>query len=241
MSLNKASRNVSKIKKNQDRYSVVIPAAGIGTRMRSYGPKALMRIDGDTTIISRQISQIKKVLPNSEIILITGYEADKLMNSTPPEIIKVENERFEDTNVARSIGLGLRAASTERVLIIYGDLVFNLAAIDHSYEDKSFVVLANGTMREEEVGCVVDDKGNLEHILYELPQKWAQIVYLTGKELKMFQNITWSRQNEKLYGFEVINTIIDKGGRFASVQPPKILVTDIDSSGDIERVKSIIQ
>ena len=39
---------------SSDQLTVIIPAAGIGRRMKSYGPKSLIKI-GNSTIIKNQI------------------------------------------------------------------------------------------------------------------------------------------------------------------------------------------
>ena len=156
VSRRKATTNILGI--NSKRYSIIIPSAGMGRRMRSYGPKSLIKIHENTTIIGRQLSIIKKNFTNCEIILVTGFCSDKLMNNTPSDLIKVENENYESTNVLRSIGVGLRASTSDRVLILYGDLVFNEEAIKNLKLDSSSVIVDDsGLMGEMEVGCNVSD------------------------------------------------------------------------------------
>ena len=104
----------------QQKYTVIIPAAGMGNRMSTYGPKSLLTLDGHTTLIDRQIASVRRTFRKCEIILVVGFQAVKVMNNTPKDIIKIENENHEDTNVVRSIGMGLRAATTDKVLVIYG-------------------------------------------------------------------------------------------------------------------------
>ena len=126
------SRNTSNIYgKKTERYSILIPAAGMGYRMRSYGPKPLIRLDASQNIIERQLEIIQAAFTNCEIILVAGFESEKLMKNTPEYLIKIENENYERNNVVRSVGMGLRAATTDKILIIYGDLVFNEQAISN--------------------------------------------------------------------------------------------------------------
>jgi hypothetical protein len=42
-------------------------------------------------------------------------------------------------------------------------------------------------------------------MFYELPQKWGQIVYFTGKELILLKKIVHKKEYEKSYGYEIIN------------------------------------
>ena len=107
----------------EDPITVIIAAAGAGRRMRSYGPKPLLTIKGKT-ILSRQLEEIQTKFPTANIILVCGFEADKVMDRVRGNIITLENENYQDTNITRSVSIALRAVRTDRVLILCGDLVF---------------------------------------------------------------------------------------------------------------------
>ena len=219
----------------------VIPAAGCGRRMKSYGPKALLEIH-DENIITNQINILEKVVPRISISLVCGFKAEKLMKNLPERIIKIENEFYETTNVVRSIGVGLRTIRDSATLIlVYGDLFFNDIAIkclDLSY---SCILINDTTMTDEEVGCVVDENGILQNMMYDLPNKWAQVAVFNGLELKLLKQLCWDKKNYHKFGFEIINEIIEKGGKFACLKHKKCKVIDIDTSKDIERAKEIFK
>ena len=59
--------------------TVIIPIAGIGHRMKSYGPKCLLQINSKETIIQKSIDTVKQVYPYVEIIVVVGFEADKVI------------------------------------------------------------------------------------------------------------------------------------------------------------------
>jgi len=224
-----------------DGIGIIIPAAGLGRRMKSRGPKPLIKITKDTTILQNQIKNIQDSFDNHKIVLVCGFEADRLMNESPSNFIKVENESYKDTNVARSIGLALRALNTtERVLIIYGDLVFDETALRVlSYNTSAIFALGN-FIGEEEVGCIINEEGNLENMMYDLPHKWSQIAYFQGEELDYLKEVVWDRTNNKLFGFEIINKIIEKGGRFKCDYIEDIKIVDVDTSKDIQRATQIL-
>ena len=68
---------------------VIIPSAGIGKRMKSYGCKSLLNIKNDK-LIDIQLKTINSVIPNKEVILITGFDSDRLMANSPKDIIKIQ-------------------------------------------------------------------------------------------------------------------------------------------------------
>lgn len=225
---------------HSQQYSIIIPAAGMGRRMRSYGPKALLKINETKDVITNQLEIIRHSFRKYEVILVTGFESDKLMNHVPNWIVKIENERYEETNVLRSIGMGLRAARCDKVLIIYGDLALSSKIFDgSSLYDKSTVFISENQLMTEEIGCTINNK-EIEFFCYHLPMIWAQIVYLTGKELKLLQTLAWNRDNERLFGFEAMNEILERGGKFlAQIIPKDIPFVDIDSSKDLQTARRI--
>ncbi len=238
----KAARNIKPIKDDRKtrKFSIIIPSAGEGSRMRSFGPRSLIQLTSGKTILEYQISLLKNFFPVSDIIIVTGFEANKLMNKVPHGTICIENERYNDTNVLRSIGMGLRAAVNEHVLIVYGDLVFNSKLLEFPI-NKSCTLYSHeeSIQGDNEVGCTVNNS-KLENIFYGLSNKWIPIVYLQGRELKLMKNIAFDKQKERLYGFEAMNEILGQDGEFDAYCPVGSKCIDIDSSRDLEKVKNVI-
>lgn len=239
--MSRAVRNVSVISKpdNSKKYTIIIPAAGEGTRMITYGVKPLIQIN-NKTIIQRQLNAIDEVFVHYEVILVGGFQANRLFKNTPEDIIKVENPDFKNTNVLYSIGLALQETTSNRVVIIYGDLVFNKRTIMGPFDNESTLILDRaGYMGENEVGCTALDSEAV-HICYGLPKKWAQVCYLTGTELDMFRNFATDKQNRKLYGFECLNYIMSSGGTLRTYEPKYMKVTDVDTSKDIKIAENML-
>lgn len=219
--------------------SIIIPAAGMGRRMNSYGPKSLIELPGGQNVISRQLGLIREAYPKAEIIVVLGFGCDRILRYLPPDVKVVENEKYADTNVARSIAMGLRVASHKHVLIIYGDLVFNAETIAGLVGVKSAGVIdRSGQLSVDEVGVMVCD-GKITNFEYELPDKWAQILFLTGLELELFRKFSSSRERRKWFGYEILNRIIDHGGSFKAVEPKEMRIAEIDFSRDIEHARKV--
>src|SRR4051794_28159322 len=105
--------------------SIILPAAGIGRRIRSYGSKSLIDMGQGETLIRKQLRTLREVFPRVEIIVVVGFQAEQVIKEIPSGIKIVENERYEESGLTRSINLGLRTASHSNVLLIHGDLLFN--------------------------------------------------------------------------------------------------------------------
>ena len=222
--------------------SIIIPCAGMGSRMKSYGPKALINIRNNLTIFENQVRHINKYFSKPQIILVTGFGHDKIIKKIDEDKFDiVHNHNWENTNVCKSIGLGLSNAKYNNVLIIYGDLVFNGWTLRVPFGNQSMLLMENeeGFMKKEEVGCVCHDN-IIENVMYGLENKWAQIGYFTNKELNMLKEYSSKKENEQCYGFEAINNIISEGGTFQGFSPHRMKITDVDSSRDLVYVEDIL-
>lgn len=230
---------IKEIKENT-KIDILIPAAGMGKRMKSYGPKPLIKIKNKTCIFDNQLRIIKKVFGDSaNIVIVCGFQSEMLMNKIPNNAIAIENERYEETNVTRSIGMGLRACKKD-VLIIYGDLVFNESCLKSMNYNRSSILTGKNIMQKSEVGCIINNKNKAEHLMYDLENKWGQITFFKGKELKLLKDYCWNQENYNKLGFESINYIINNGGSFVSCQNNNNRAIDIDSSKDLEKIKEIL-
>jgi choline kinase len=228
------------IDKTPSNIIVIIPAAGIGRRMKSYGPKPLIMV-GESTVINIQISTIRSHIDVRDIILICGFRAEKLMNETPDTITKIENESYANNNVIRSIGMGLRAIrDADTVVVVYGDLVFNSAAIESLNLERSCVVIDNKHMGASEVGCIIDNEGHLANMMYDLPAKWGQIAVFKNHELALLKEFCWDKKNYNKFGFEIINRIVERGGVFECICNEDVKIVDIDTSKDINTAIGIL-
>lgn len=223
------------------RISIIIPAAGLGSRMKSYGPKSLLQIKDSTTIIENQLKHIFKYFYKPQVILVTGFKSNKIKNFLSNRRIDIiENENWETTNVGESIKIGMELVKHKNLILLNGDLVFNAWALKVPFGMYSMMLIDKlGYMKDEEVGCLIRDS-KVINVMYDLPNKWAQIIYLTGKELKILQKNMKNIDYSKSYCFEIINNIIDSGGEFFAYSPPRMKITDIDSSKDLNLIPEVL-
>ena len=68
-----ASTYIKKISEPTE-IDIIIPCAGLGKRMKSYGPKPLIKIKDNKTILDNQLKIIKKFFPNPNIIMVCGFK-----------------------------------------------------------------------------------------------------------------------------------------------------------------------
>ena len=237
---NTATRNITSAKKqifaSTSELSIVIPAAGMGRRMKSYGPKALINIYDDTTLIERQLELLWSVYPKSEIFVVVGFEAEKIrkrLSSYPVRFIC--NPLHETTNVLYSIGLAMQAIISNEVIIVYGDLIFNEAAIANLRGSSKVVIDNKGFLKKREVGAITQNK-KVTNFSFGLEEKWGQIAYLTGNELDLFKEISIKKETSNWFGYEGLNYVLDKGGKIQCMTPSLMKLFEIDVAKDLEKI-----
>lgn len=221
---------------------IVIPAAGSGHRMRSFGPKALIKVDGEPLVL-RQIRLLRQCYPGSRVVVVAGFEADRvrraLARAANCEV--VVNDDYEETNVAHSLGLALSRLEQDRpALVVYGDLVFerrSLAGMDPSRSAAAVDDDPEGR-RGAEVGVNVVD-GMVEHFAYGIRPKWAHVVLLAPPEKKLFLLAARSGFRRRHLGSEILNEVLDAGGAFRAFRVRGLLV-EVDSSKDISRARASV-
>lgn len=230
-------------KPGNSKFSVIIPAAGVGSRMRSYGAKSLLKLNDSVTILDNQLTNIYKNFPKVEIIIVYGFDGNKIYKkyAHSPSVKCVENENYNTTNVVSSIDIGLQHTTTNRVLIIYGDLVFNAHTLQSPFGAYSMVIVdqQDGLMGKDEVGCVIHNH-TLERMMYDLPNKWGQIAYFEGLELQLLRELCHKTEHQMYFGFEIINMIMNHGGTFTTYSSKFNKIIDVDSSKHLIQAKAII-
>src|SRR6266480_1865662 len=87
--------------------SVIILSASAGYRMRSYGPKCLLKDKYGLTLLENQTQIIRQNYSNSEIIVVGGFEIDKVYRNKPQNVHLVESSNFEQTNEVEEARLGI--------------------------------------------------------------------------------------------------------------------------------------
>ena len=236
----KKTRFVTTTKKNiapgcveEKPLTVIIPIAGIGHRMKSYCPKCLLPVNSKETIIQKSINTVKRVYPYAEIIVVVGFEADKVIKTIPNNVRIVENQIYESTNVVESVRLALNCCINNNVMIIYGDLIYNRETIENITSGGSCVIIdSKGRFRPEEVGVTVVDN-LVTNFAYGLNIKWSHIIYMEEKEHNIFKVLCSDRRKNKMYPFEILNFMISKGCKFKVIEPAGMNIKEIDSLKDL--------
>ena len=104
--------------------TVVVLAAGMGTRFNSKEPKCLSAVDNQS-VISRVIGQINQYIPDAQIKVVVGYNREQIEKHTASyDVSYIVNDKFASDKNIWSAVLGVKAAKGG-VLILEGDCVYD--------------------------------------------------------------------------------------------------------------------
>ena len=194
--------------------SIVVLASNPNYRMKSYGPACLIKDSEGVSILERQVRNFREEFNDFEIIVVGGFDIDKLVRNKPSSVRIVENCRYEQTGEVEDIRLAINNALYESILIVHGDMYFSSPALRNFTKHSSLAVDYCKRMREEDVGATIV---NNEITILSLSLKehlWAKMSFFKDREFKLLKQFVNNRSNEKLFLFEAINHILEEGAKF---------------------------
>ncbi len=231
-------------------FSIIIPAAGIGKRMKSYGPKALIRL-GDTNVLGRQLNILQELYPKNDIVVVSGFEDSKIREYVASwktervlgsrDIKIVTNKNYTTTNVAKSIALATEFCDKENYLIVYGDLVFNPETFSEIHWNRSGVLLdKQNQFDKHEAGVIINEHSQITKFCYDTQIKWSQIAYLTKEDMALFLDILDNPNRTRYFTFEIFNVMLDKM-HLKPYYNEKSKLVELDYSEDIQLAKKLVR
>src|SRR5438270_6138315 len=101
--------------------TIVILAAGLGTRMKSRHAKVLHRAGGKT-LLQHVVDTARELAPPERIFVVVGHQAEKVRQSVEtPGIGFIEQTEQKGTGHAVMIGRDAMAGLDGYLMVLYGD------------------------------------------------------------------------------------------------------------------------
>lgn len=214
--------------------SVILLAISAGRRCHSYGSRALFKFPNNQTVLDNQVEVLHSAFKNPEIILVSGFDTDKIARVVPKGVKLVENESYLTCGPIRSTLLGLRVASRNNILIIHGDMLFNEAAISSFKNESAVLVAPPGTLHRSKVGLNIQD-GLVRSFSYGVEKKWGQCLFLKGVELDYFRKRCMERRFSTWTIPEISDKITSRPGlKLRAIEVPTAKLREINHINDVE-------
>ena len=213
--------------------------------MKSFGPKALIPVRGQT-LIEHQIELIRSIYKNNNIYLLTGFESEKIKKTiftsnyiSRKNIFILENKNYETQGQIASVFeyLDNRNPKNGAIFLNNGIITkFNFQKNIQTLNNSIFFI--QGKKLNFNIGC-----NNIEHteyLFYDLPFLWSECVYLNNGTLELLHDLILPHELKTLFFFEVINKLLDKSIFFENTIIPKSQITKINNIKDIKKLKAFV-
>lgn len=138
--------------------------SGLGKRMgmlTKEHPKCMTEIDGNETILSRQLRMISNA-GIKEVVMTTGNFDSVLVNycnslELPIKYTFVKNHRCAETNYIYSIYMAKDYLKDSDIILMHGDLVFEASVLEKAiaYEKSCMIVSTTAELPEKDFKAVV--------------------------------------------------------------------------------------
>ena len=237
----------------------MVLAAGAGRRLRPYTdtlPKALIPVDGETTILDIALANLAAV-DLRDVVVVVGYAATEVENRQAAlearhgvRITLVHNDKAEIWNNAYSMWLALDHMR-DGALVLNGDTVHPVS-VEHALLDARGpqLLLALDTekvLAHEEMKVQVDDSGALTRITKLMDPALAFGEYIGASliegsavpALADALRFTWETDPDRYYedGYQVF---VDRGGVISTAAIPSgTSWVEVDDHRDLDRARSI--
>lgn len=168
-----------------DSLTVVINAAGIGSRL-DYGlPKCLVPVLG-RPLLNWQLDLLEDV----EVVVVAGFRAAEVaehLAKTRRDIPIVLNHRFRDTGTAASLRLGA-ALAQDWVVSLDGDLLVEPSYLTEWVSETGARVGVTPRATAEAVGVEIDEHGLVRDMGFGIPSdvEWNGLLRLPREQVLGF-------------------------------------------------------
>jgi choline kinase len=241
----------------------LVLAAGWGRRLRPYTdtlPKALVPVDGDTTILDIGLANLAAV-GLRDVAVVVGYRADAVEALAPAleerhgvRLTLVHNDKAQEWNNCYSLWLA-REHFAQGALLVNGDTVHPVDVerrllTARSLDGACGVLLAiddQKVLAEEEMKITLDADGHVQRITKVMDPADADGEYIgatliearAAGALAVALEATW-RRDPDLYYEDGFQTLVDSGG-VVGVAPigQEQPWVEVDNHEDLARAREI--
>ncbi|SCE69516.1 Choline kinase [Micromonospora haikouensis] len=236
----------------------MVLAAGAGRRLRPYTdtlPKALVPVDGDTTILDIALRNLAEV-GLTDVVVVVGYAADAVV-TRQAELEKrhgvtltlVHNDKAEEWNNAYSLWLA-REHFAKGVLLVNGDTVHPVSVERTLLAERGpGILLAVDTLKtlaEEEMKTTFDAAGQLTRItkLMDPGEAYGEYIGATLIEPQVADALadaleaTW-RRDPNLYYEDGYQEFAERGGEVRAAPIGDVSWVEVDNHDDLVRAREI--
>lgn len=202
-------------------------------RMKTMPAVSLMMVNKQQSVVELQFESISAAFPKSEMILVVGHDGQQVIEKRPKQMRIVENQLYEQCGEVEELKLAINNVTTDAVLIIKGNTIFDSKAIKQLRNHGSCTMIDKKDQMTKDALGVISNGSKIENIAYGVEDKWCYTTYLEGRELKILRKFVNMRIKSKMCLFEALNYIVSNGGLIYCVGQQEGYLRQILSPKDV--------
>ncbi|MFD9482589.1 sugar phosphate nucleotidyltransferase [Streptomyces sp. NPDC059991] len=238
----------------------LVLAAGAGRRLRPYTdtlPKALVPVDGDTTILDITLGNFAEI-GLTEVAIIVGYKKEAVYERRAAleakyglKLTLIDNDKAEEWNNAYSLWCG-RDSIKHDVILANGDTVHPVSVektLLAARGDGKKIILALDTVKnlaDEEMKVIVDDEKGVQKITKLMDPATATGEYIgvtliegsAADELADALKTTFERDPD-LYYEDGYQELVHRGFKIDVAPIGEVSWVEIDNHDDLAKGREI--
>lgn len=226
--------------------TVVILAAGLGTRLGRPHPKPLTTLADGRTIMAQQLDHIRAAYAGrAQVMIVVGFKKELIMEVTATEAVFAYNELFDQTNTSKSLLLALRRSPPGGVLWMNGDVVFVAGLLDHLRDETargSFVAVNTARVAEEEVKYTLDRDGFVDHLSKQMRGGLGEAVginYISAADRGTLARHLAAVDEQDYFEKGLEDAISRSGLRLRAIDISRYGVVEVDVDEDLHRANAL--
>ena len=224
--------------------TLVVLAAGMGTRLGRPYPKPLTVLRDGRSILTQQYENLSARFPGAGVHVVVGYKKELIMEALPQGVFHY-NPVYDQTNTSKSLLRALRHAGPAGALWLNGDVVVEPELLDALAEPiaegRSAVCVNTESVAEEEVKYTVDADGFIAELSKTVVGGLGEAVginYVSGTDLPVLRERLEQLADQDYFERGIELAIAQDGMRVVPVDISRWNCLEIDFQADLDRANA---
>jgi hypothetical protein len=206
-----------KAKRIEEKITVLLIGSNPCDGLKSKPAIGTLSINSHYPVIDCQAAAILSAFPNADIINVAGHDVNRLVRFRPRDVRIVENQNFKSTGEMEDIRMGLNSSTTDSILIISNNILFNTDTLRQLKMNSSCIIVGPKNLKKDKIGLTHINYW-AENIAFGIGNSIYNFIYLKQPELSIMRRSANAKNRKTSYLFEGISDIIKNGGRIRVVQ-----------------------
>jgi choline kinase len=226
-------------------FSIVILAAGTGSRLGRPFPKPLTHLDDGRSIMQQQLENLALLPGSRPVHIVVGFKKELIMEEFPDSVF-LYNPDYYETNTSKSLLRAMQGAPAGGLLWLNGDVVFDPKILDElaSYlgGEQSIVCVNHAAVGEEEVKYSIDDDGSVRELSKTVVDALGEAVginYVAANDRELLVRHLDKCDDNDYFERAIETAIAEDGLRVKPVDISQFNCLEVDFEDDLARANSL--